>query len=51
MPNYVSLVKFFLSTFGMMATLNSVHTGIHAHRHACALHMRVATSISDMNSY
>ena len=26
-----------------------VHTGIHTHRHACALHMRVATTISAMN--
>ena len=34
----------------MMATLDSVHTGIHAHRHACALHMRVATTISAMNT-
>ena len=42
-------VKFFFSTFGIMAT-DSVHTGIHAHRHACALHMRVATTVSAMNA-
>ena len=43
-------VKFFFSTFGKMATKDSVHTGIHAHRHACALHMRVATTVSAMNA-
>ena len=32
-----------------MAPKDPVHTGIHTHRHACALHMRVATTISAMN--
>ena len=47
---YTYAVKFFSSTFGMMVTKDSVHTGIHAHRHACALHMRVATTVSAMNA-
>ena len=36
--------------FGKMATQDAVHTGIHVHCHACALHMRVATTISAMNA-
>ena len=43
-------VKFFFSTFVKMATLDSVHIGIHAHRHVCALHVRVATTVSAMNA-
>ena len=39
-------VFFFPRLLSMMAPKRSVHTGIHTHRHACALHMRVATTVS-----
>ena len=48
MSNYISLF-FFSRLLSEDGAQTPVHTGIHTHRHACALHMRVATTVSAMN--
>ena len=48
-PNVKSHVPLVSRLLSKMAPKHPVHTGIHTHRHACALHMRAATTISAMN--